>query len=45
MTIIVRQPLSKKRHEVIFGGRLDAYKYYDIDKVVEAALECVERNL
>ena len=37
--------LSKKRPEIIFGGRLGAYKYYDMDKVVEAALECVERNL
>ena len=37
--------LSKKRPEIIFGGRLGAYKYYDMDKVVEAALECVEKNL
>ena len=37
--------LSKKRPEIIFGGRLGAYKYYDTDKVVEAALECVEKNL
>ena len=37
--------LSKTRPEIIFGGRLGAYKYYDMDKVVEAALECVEKNL
>jgi UDP-galactopyranose mutase len=24
---------------VIFGGRLGEYKYYDMDKVIEAALE------
>ena len=37
--------LSKTRSDIIFGGRLGAYKYYDMDKVVEAALESVERNL
>ena len=37
--------LSKKRPEIIFGGRLGAYKYYDMDKVVEAALDCVEKSL
>ena len=37
--------LSKTRPEIIFGGRLGAYKYYDMDKVVEAALDCVEKNL
>ena len=26
---------------VVFGGRLGQYKYYDMDKVVAAALECV----
>ena len=37
--------LSKTRPEIIFGGRLGAYKYYDMDKVVEAALDCVGKNL
>ena len=27
--------------KVIFGGRLGAYRYYDMDKVIEAALELV----
>ena len=29
---------------VIFGGRLGQYKYYDMDKVVAAALECVAQE-
>lgn len=32
---------AKKRH-VIFGGRLGQYRYYDMDKVIAAALETVE---
>jgi UDP-galactopyranose mutase len=30
---------------VIFGGRLGNYKYYDMDKVVEAALQTAEKEL
>lgn len=30
--------LAKKEAKVRFGGRLGAYKYYDMDKVVESAL-------
>ena len=30
---------------VIFGGRLGEYKYYDMDKVIEAALDVVSREL
>ena len=33
--------LAKKETNVIFGGRLGSYKYYDMDKVVEAALKKV----
>ena len=29
---------------VIFGGRLGEYKYYDMDKVIEAALDVVQRS-
>ena len=29
----------------IFGGRLGNYKYYDADKVIEAALETCEKEL
>ena len=30
---------------VIFGGRLGEYKYYDMDKVIEAALDAVQKEL
>ena len=33
------QKLAEEEKNVIFGGRLGSYKYYDMDKVVEAALE------
>ena len=33
--------LSKKDNNVIFGGRLGLYKYFDMDKVIEVALKCV----
>ena len=33
--------LSEESDKVIFGGRLGAYKYYDMDKTIEAALLCV----
>ena len=35
------QELAAKEGNVIFGGRLGAYKYYDMDKVIQAALELV----
>ena len=31
--------LADKEENVIFGGRLGNYKYYDMDKVIKAALE------
>ena len=31
--------------KVIFGGRLGGYKYYDMDKVIKAALEMCESEL
>ena len=31
--------LADAQTKVIFGGRLGEYKYYDMDKVIEAALE------
>lgn len=37
--------LAKKETNVIFGGRLGSYKYYDMDKVIEAALLKVEEVL
>ena len=36
--------LAKEEGNVIFGGRLGQYKYYDMDKVLMAALECVEEE-
>ena len=33
--------LAATRPDVIFGGRLGQYKYYDMDKVIGAALETV----
>ena len=36
---------SKKDKNVIFGGRLGQYKYYDMDKVIEEAIKCVNREL
>ena len=34
--------LAEKDSNVIFGGRLGNYKYYDMDKVIRAALDMVE---
>lgn len=39
------EELSKKEINVIFGGRLANYKYYDMDKVIMAALEMVQREV
>ena len=36
--------LAEQEGNVIFGGRLGHYKYYDMDKVVAAALECVREE-
>ena len=33
--------LADAEPDVIFGGRLGEYKYYDMDKVIESALACV----
>lgn len=37
--------LADKEENIIFGGRLGNYKYYDMDKVIEAALELVRKQL
>lgn len=37
--------LAVKEENVIFGGRLGEYRYYDMDKVVVAALEAVKREV
>ena len=37
--------LADKDNKVIFGGRLGQYKYYDMHKVIEEALNCVKKEL
>jgi len=37
--------LAKKETKVIFGGRLGEYKYYDMDAVINSALQCAEKRL
>ena len=37
--------LADQEKNVIFGGRLGNYKYYDMDKVIAAALETVKEEL
>lgn len=37
--------LTETQSNVIFGGRLGEYKYYDMDKVVEVALQKVREVL
>lgn len=37
--------LAKKEDKVIFGGRLGMYKYFDMDQVIEEALNLVKSEL
>lgn len=37
------QKLADTQHNVIFGGRLGQYRYYDMDKVIRAALSDVRQ--
>lgn len=37
--------LADRETKVLFGGRLGSYKYYDMDKVIAAALELCDREL
>ena len=37
--------LADKEENVIFGGRLAQYKYYDMHNVIEKALEAVNKEL
>lgn len=36
--------LAEENKNIIFGGRLGNYKYYDMDKVIEVALETVSKE-
>ena len=37
--------LAEQEKQVIFGGRLGEYKYYDMDAVIAAALDCAKAEL
>ena len=37
--------LAKEQDKVVFGGRLGLYKYFDMDKVIEASLELAKEEL
>ena len=39
------QKLAEAEENVLFGGRLGQYRYYDMDKVIEAAFEMVQAEL
>ena len=39
------QELAGKEKNVLFGGRLGQYRYYDMDKVLRAALDMVRSEL
>ncbi len=39
------QAMAKEEKQVIFGGRLGEYKYYDMDQVIAAALDLCDREL
>lgn len=36
--------LADKENNILFGGRLATYSYYDMDRVIEKALELVKSN-
>ncbi len=37
--------LAAQEEDTIFGGRLGTYRYYDMDKVIRAALDAVKKEL
>jgi len=37
--------LAKRETNVIFGGRLAEYKYYDMDDVIYSAIKCAKKEL
>ncbi len=39
------QELAAREKNILFGGRLGAYQYYDMDKVIRAALNTVKKIL
>ena len=41
----MNRKLAQEEKNVIFGGRLGEYKYYDMDAVIASALKCCEKEL
>jgi len=39
------EKLAQEVPDVIFGGRLGNYKYYDMDKVIRSSLDSVKREI
>ena len=39
------QELARSRPEVLFGGRLGSYRYYNMDQVIRAALDAAAQEL
>lgn len=39
------QELAQGKPQILFGGRLGQYRYYDMDKVIEAALDAAAREV
>ena len=37
--------LANDEHNVIFGGRLAEYKYYDMDDVIKSAMDIANKEL
>ncbi len=37
--------LAEREENIVFGGRLGEYKYYDMDAVIASALACAEKEL
>ena len=37
--------LAEKEKNILFGGRLGEYKYYDMDAVIASALKLADREL
>jgi len=42
--VVKYRKAAEKEKNVIFGGRLGEYRYYDMDKVIEAALNAVKKE-
>ena len=36
--------LATNEENVIFGGRLAEYRYYDMDDVIKSAFDCFNKN-